>query len=98
MNRQALRGADGVHGPSGLLEEAGYVNVNDVPGVRHGPFHQKNGAPRFTVWAGATVDHAYFKAEETEDAKPRVHVDGVFTIPVLLSDHLPTVIDLSINL
>ena len=91
-------GDDGVHGSSGLLEKAGFAHVNDLPGVERGSFHKQNGAPRFSHWSGATVDHAYMQTERRHDGTARVRVARVQTMPVLLLDHLPMIIDLTIEL
>ena len=99
LSRQAVRGADGVHGQAGLLEPAGFVNLSDIPDVKRGSFSQPSGAPRFTHWAGTNVDHAYLHTEVADtDNRRRVTADAVHTLPILLSNHLPTVIDLNIHL
>ena len=88
-------GEDNMHGPLGVLETAGFVNVSDVDCTR-GAFSKLSGAPIFTHWTGTIVDYAYLHGA-VEDQTTTVTVEAVYTIPTVLSDHLPTVLDVLVE-
>ncbi len=72
-----------------LLQQQGFKVCWDLPGIR---FFSGTGAPPLTHWSGPNVDHIYLQS-----SMEYLSLVAAFVGFTPLSDHLPVVVDITID-